>query len=265
MFTTELLFLAKDYRLCINKNVLVTFIVNIFLFTSPDHLLLQEENSLRQRREELMATVENLLVEKEKLLNTIRSTGYAPFTCSCSNSEGDCIHCMSNSNSSSQSESSSSSKNGPESLTTVPDRCDSSTESDDEDDDDDDESSRLYIDTSGNDDALDLSFSKDRHVQMEITDSDSQPCSSQEMTTEQISSYEVIKPVAVFTNKHFNATNNFIKPHNLQDYIKEEQTDMEDSDYVMSSQESTQSLYSSQDSIDGSFLKHGGRNDVSCD
>ena len=85
------------------------------------------------------------------------------------------------------------------------------------------------------------------------------------MTTEQISSYEVIKPVAVFTNEHFIATNNFIKPHNLQDYIKEEPTDMEDSDYVMSSQESTQSLYSSQDSIDGSFLKHGGRNDVSCD
>ena len=109
-----------------------------------------------------MATFENLLVEKEKLLNIIRSTGYAPFPCSCSNSEGDCIHCMLNSNSSSQSESSSSSKNGSEPLTTVPGRCDSSTESDDEDDDDDDESSRLYIDTSGNDDALDLRFSKDK-------------------------------------------------------------------------------------------------------
>ena len=47
-------------------------------------------------------------------------------------------------------------------MTTVPGRCDSSTESDDEDDDDDDESSRLYIDTSGNDDALDLRFSKDK-------------------------------------------------------------------------------------------------------
>lgn len=229
--------------------------------------LQKEENSLRMRREKLMEKVEILLEEKEKLLHTIRSTGNVPFSCSCPNSEGDCIHCLSNSDSNLQSESSSSSRSTRKPIISVADSCDSETDScnDDESDDEDgdDESDRLVIDTKGqNEDTevLDLSFSKERHdVQMEVTDSDSQPSSSQNY-----SSFEYNEPVAPIST--FPAAGKSSGQYNPQDYIKQEETEMEESDYVMSSQESTMSFYSSQDSIDGSFIKHGGRNDdVSCD
>lgn len=233
--------------------------------------LQKEENSLRQRRQILMARVENLLIEKEKLLQTIRSTGHVS-SCSCANSEGSCINCLSISNTSVHSESSSSSKDGPEAMIISPDSCDSDTDSgnEDDDDDDDDEAGRLYIDTSARDDdseVLDLSFSKEKYVHMELTNSDSQPCSSQEsISSQKFSLYEVVKPVAIYSNKHSEALNKFTVSNSNVFEVKEEPTDMEDSDYIMSSQESTHSLYSSQDSIDGSFLKHGGRTcDVSCD
>lgn len=222
--------------------------------------LQKEENLLRLRREKLMEKVENLLEEKEKLLRTIRSTGNVPFSCSCPNSEGDCIHCLSNSDSNSQTESSSSTRNTLKRMTVVMNSCDSETDScnDDESDeeDGDDESDRLVINTSGQNDVtevLDLSFSKERHdVQMEVTDSDSQPGSSQNC-----SSIEYDEPMAPISA--FPAASKSSGLYSSQDYIKQENTDMEDSDFVMSSQESTTSFYSSQDSIDGSFIKHGGR------
>lgn len=214
-----------------------------------------------------MATVEKLIVEKEKLLKTIRSSGNVS-DCSCPESEEGCINCLSNSELNALSESSSSSTVVPEPMIVAPDSCDSGTDSgNEEDDDDDDESGRLYIDTSVSDEdskVLDLSFAKERHVQMELTDSDSQPSSSQESATSQECSLnEETKPVVLFPNqKPSKIPESFV----LKDYIKEESMEMEDSDYVMSSQESSQSIYSSQDSIDGSFLKHGGRTcEVSCD
>ncbi|XP_061173876.1 protein c-Fos-like [Saccostrea echinata] len=230
--------------------------------------LQKEENSLRQRRQILMARVENLLIEKEKLLQTIRSSGHVS-SCSCANSEGGCINCLSISNTSVHSESSSSPRNGPEAMIIAPDSCGSDTDSGNEDDDDDDdEADRLYIDTSAREEdseVLDLSFSKEKYVHMELTDSDSQPCSSQESTSSQkFSLYKVVKPVALYSNSHSEALSKISVSSVFE--VKEEQTEMEDSDYVMSSQESTHSIYSSQDSIDGSFLKHGGRTcDVSCD
>jgi hypothetical protein len=228
---------------------------------------LQEENSLRQRRQMLLATVEKLIVEKEKLLKTIRSSGNASH-CSCPNPEEGCINCLSNSELSALAESSSNSTTS-EPMTVVPYSCDSGTDTGNEDDDDDDEAGRLYIDTGVSDEdskVLDLS-AKERHVKMELTDSDSLPSSSQESASSQeYNLHEEAEGVALFPNQKVKAASEIPVSFALKDYIKEESMEMEDSDYVMSSQESSQSIYSSQDSIDGSFLKHGGRTcEVSCD
>lgn len=225
---------------------------------------------MRQRRQVLKATVEKLIVEKEKLLQTIRSSGNASY-CSCPKSEEGCVNCLSNSELDALSESSSNSTVVPEPMIVAPDSCDSSTDSGNEDDDDDDdESGRLYIDTGVSDEdskVLDLSFAKERNVQMELTDSDSQPSSSQESaTSQQYGLHEETKRVVLFHNQKVKAASKIPASFALKDYIKEESMEMDDSDYVTSSQESSQSIYSSQDSIDGSFLKHGGRTcEVSCD